>query len=395
MTPIVSSFFLPFARALAILVPICFLAGCSKFFSASGPTSEDIEDLIARQAKPLGIQLISVNDAITNQLIKQQKQSSFAESFPEAFRRDYVVGPGDVLEVAVWEAPPATLFGSSMLDTRGAPSTARAVTFPDQMVNRKGAINVPFVGDVPVAGYNIRQIEARIQKGLLGQAHLPQVLVRVTKNLSADVTVVGEVTKSTHVPLTPRGERLLDVLATAGGVRQPINKVSLQITRGSTVRSMPLDAIIRDPSQNIILKPGDIITALHQPLSFTALGAAGKNEEINFEAQGISLTQAFGRINGVQDMRADASGLFLFRWEQGDALAWPTKPARTPDGKVPVIYRVDLKDPATFLLAQSFPVKDKDVIYVANAPSAEFQKFLSLVMQIAYPVLTGVNLFPR
>ena len=57
---------------------------------------------------------------------------------------------------------------------------------------------------------------------------------------------------------------------------------------------MALDNVIQDPRQNILLRPGDVVTALYQPLSFTAFGATGKNEEVMFEAQGINLAQALG-----------------------------------------------------------------------------------------------------
>ena len=154
-------------------------------------------------------------------------------------------------------------------------------------------------------------IEADIVKRLTGKAHQPQVLVRVIKNNTSNVTVVGEVNNSTLLPLTPKGERLLDALAAGGGVKQPINRVAVQISRDNVTATMPLDLVIRDPRQNILLKPGDVVTALFQPQSFSVLGATGKNEEIPFEAQGISLAQALARSGGLNDSRADARGVFL------------------------------------------------------------------------------------
>jgi polysaccharide export outer membrane protein len=235
------------------------------------------------------------------------------------------------------------------------------------------------------------QIETDIAQRLKDKANQPQVLVRVIRNNTANVTVIGEVDKSTKMPLTSRGERLLDSLAAAGGVRQPVNKTTLQLTRGDQVQALPLDTIIRDPQQNILLQPGDVVTALFQPLSFTVLGATGKNEEVNYEAQGISLAQALARSGGLQDSRSDARGVFIFRLEDPKALKWKTPPAKTPEGKVPVIYRVNLKDPATFFVAQSFPIQNKDVLYVSNAPAAELQKFLNLVMSVAYPALSVIQ----
>ena len=152
---------------------------------------------------------------------------------------------------------------------------------------------------------------------------------------------------------------------------------------------MPLETIIRDPNQNVPLQPGDVITAYFQPLSFIALGATGKNDAVNYEAQGISLAQALARAGGLQDARSDARGVFIFRFEPKDALPWPRQPVETtPDGKVPVIYRIDLKDPKSFLVSQSFPISKKDVLYISNTSVAELQKFLNLLGSLIGPAAT-------
>jgi polysaccharide export outer membrane protein len=255
------------------------------------------------------------------------------------------------------------------------------------MVSSQGTINIPFAGQIASANKTPQQIEIEIAQRLKGKANQPQVLVRVIKNNTSNVTVVGDVGASTRMPLTARGERLLDALAAAGGVRQPVNKTTLQVTRGDKVQALPLDTIIRDPKQNIVLQSGDVITALFQPLSFTVLGAAGKNDEINFEAQGISLAQALARVGGLQDTRSDARAVFIFRLEDSKALDWKTPPKTTPDGKVPVVYQLDLKDPASFFIAQSFPMDNKDVIYISNAPSADLQKFLNIIVSVVYPIV--------
>lgn len=363
------------------------LSGCGTFpgwLPSSGPSREQVLDA-PEDSSTLPIQVVEVTEPITRSLVARQKKGLFSETLGSKELLGYIVGPGDVLEISIWESPPAVLFGSSAIEARASSSASNVSAFPAQMVSSDGTINVPFAGRIPAAGKSPQQIEADIINRLTGKANQPQVLVRVVKNATSNVTVVGEVAQSTRVPLTAQGERLLDALATAGGVRQPVGKVSLQVTRGNQVQTMPLDAIIRDPRQNIPLQPGDVITALYQSSSFTVLGATGKNEEIDFEAQGITLSQALGRSGGLQETRADARAVFIFRLENRNALTWKTPPKTTPEGKVPVIYQVNLKDPASFFIAQSFPVQDKDMLYVSTAPAAELQKFLNIV---AAPVIT-------
>jgi len=402
-----------FAAFGASLAGVLLLSGCTAFsgwvsstswLPSSGPNRALMQELQDNPGNN-GIQVVDINEDIARRLLESQKKQLFSDSLEPGTKPIYLIRPGDVIEVSIWEAPPALLFGGGLRvggGMAGSAVTSQVTTFPEQMVNSAGTINIPFAGQVPASGRSPQQIESDIARRLQGKAHEPQVLVRVSQNNTSTVTVVGDVTNSLRMPLTARGERLLDALAAAGGLRQlgtigagqvsqSVNRTALQLTRGDQVHTLPLSTIIQDPRQNIPLQPGDVVTALFQSLSFTVLGATGKNDEVSFEAQGISLAQALARIGGLQDNRADASGLFIFRLEDPDVLQLKAPPAKTPDGKVPVVYRVNLKDPATFFVAQAFPIQHRDVLYAANAPGAELQKFLNLVMTAIYPALSLLN----
>ena len=372
------------------------LLGACSWLPGSGFLRKDAEPE-RRQANMEGIQVVDVNDDVTRQLLARRSPKMFSQALGDAaLSEGRLIGPGDTLEVNIWEAPPSTLFGTGIIDPKLGLNTSRVTTLPEQMVSQEGVIAVPFAGEVKAAGRSLPDIANDIAVRLKGKANQPQVLVRLTRNVTSKVTVVGEVAQSTILPLTPRGERVLDAIAAAGGVKQPVNKMTVQVTRGPNVYALPLDTVIRDPSQNVPLQPGDVVTALFNPYSFNALGATGKNEEINFEAQGISLAQALARSGGVNDARADPQAVFIFRFEPRDALSWPRQPvATTPEGFVPVIYRVDLRDPRTLFVAQSFPMSNRDVIYVANAPAAELQKFLNLVFSVIYPLSAASTVFNR
>lgn len=371
------------------------LVGCASYpdwIPSSGPNKTQLMDTPTRQPAS-GIQVVDVNDEVARRVLAIRKQSLFSETLGQSEQSSFAIGAGDVIEVSVWEAPPAALFGGTTLTPRTGPSTTTSTVFPVQVVSSAGTINIPFAGQIQAAGRTLQQVEAEVALKLKGKANQPQVLVRSIQNNTSNVTVIGEVGKSLRMPLSAKGERLLDALAAADGVRQPVNKMTLQVSRDGVVHAMPLEAIIRDPKQNIVLHAGDVVTATFQPLSFTVLGATGKNEEINFEAQGISLAQALARAGGLQDARADAQGVFLFRFESPNALGSSLRVPALPDGTVAVVYRLDLKDPATFFTAQKFPVQNKDVLYVSNAPAAELQKFLSILTSSIYSASTIVNGF--
>jgi len=368
---------------------LSLLDGCSSFLPTIGPSRHQIEN-----AKPPPIattfQVIDVNEAVTQQLRAQRSLRMFSETLGNRRIGARTVGPGDLLEVSIWEAAPATLFSTTPTTTT-APSaiaTVHPTTLPEQPIDDEGFILVPFAGRIRAAGKTLQEIDSEITQRLQGKANQPEVLVRLTRNFSSNATVVGEVNLSTRVQLVPGNERLLDALAAAGGVRQPVNKMTIQVTRADSVFSLPLETIIRDPKQNVPLMPGDVVTALFQPYSFTALGATGKNEEVNFETQGITVAQALARSGGLIDSRSNPKGVFIFRFEPKNALAWPHEPVKTTvDNLVPTVFRVDLSDPNSFFLIQSFPIENKDILYVSNAPITEVQKFLNVLFSVAYPIL--------
>lgn len=369
------------------------LTACSSVPS-SGPARKDIEQL-GYTNEQKDIHIVPVTEDISRTLLGSKHLTLFSEVFGDRPHVPYQLAVGDTLEVSIWEAPPASLFGGTTVDPRAgsAIGTSRGTTFPDQTINSDGNISLPFVGTLRAATKTPQLLETEIAARLRGKANQPQVMVKSVRNPSTNATVLGDVVTSQRISLASRQERILDAIAAAGGTKNPVSKITLQLTRERRAESMSLERIIRDPRQNITLVAGDILTALYQPLSFVALGATGRNEEIGFEGDGISLAQALGRIGGVQDARADVRGLFIYREEDPRSASWIDKPNRlNANGKIPIIYTVNLSDPTSFFVMQTFMVSNKDIIYVSNAPLQELQKFVNVVSSIAFPVLNTILL---
>jgi len=390
---------LPSARALWLAAALP-LAGCSGFIPNSGPSAASVQG--SRKAlSAADIQLVELTPTVLQNIHSRRKVTLFSEKFPDLVAKPSILSPGDSVEVSVFEAQPASLFGSGVPDLKSmGAGGARSNTLPEQVINSEGSIKIPFAGQLNVAGLRVRDIEEHITTQLKDKANQPQVMVRQTRNTTSQVTIIGETNVNIRMPLTPAGERLLDAIAATGGLKQPVNKITLQLTRGSTVVALPLETIIADPRQNIRLHPGDIVTALSQPLSFTALGATGKNEEFNFEAKGITLAQALARAGGLSDSRSNSRGVFIFRFEDPATAALHTKgtpapaPATASKNKkqvAPVIYTLNLREPASFFIAKSFPIKDGDTLYISNAPAAELQKFMNIVSTVASPIMSGIT----
>ena len=371
---------------LLLLLHMSLLVGCGAMPNSGASRMQVQQSDTSRSME--GILLLTVDDRLARKLGEAKKYKPFAKVFGTSGPKHYLIAPGDCLVVTIWETPPAILFGGVALDPKVGALSTSAEALPAQMVMDDGKISIPFAGRIRVAGRTVREIENDIVQRLQGKANNPQVMVSVTGNPASQVTVMGDVGKSANIPLTPKGERLLDALAAVGGATQSVTRMSLQLSRAGVTASMPLDVVVREPEQNIPLKPGDVLTAMFQPWSFTVLGAVGKNQEVPFEAKGISLAQALARSGGLNDNKADPGGVFVFRFEDARLLMeeQTALPLQT-EGQLPVVYQVNFNDPGAFFVTQNFPMQDKDVIYVANMPSAELEKFLRMVGMVLTPTL--------
>jgi polysaccharide biosynthesis/export protein len=383
-----------FASAVFLGISTLVLSGCGTLGSA-GPSTGAIKKAGGQNFSGSEITVVELNDQSMQRITSSHRLKSFSEMFGDSPQSGTIIGRGDVLDIAIWEAPPAVLFGTTSISSRGLSngSLAQTTTLPQQMVDDEGTVTVPFAGAIRVAGMTTAQVQREIVQRLTGRANSPQAVVRLVQNETRNVTVLGEVAGSRRVPLSAKGERLLDIVAAAGGPRNPVGKTTVQVARGTDVATMPLDAVIRDPQQNVVVRPDDVVTVLFQPFSFIALGAVSQNAEIPFEGSGLTLAQALGRVGGLRDERADVRGVFIFRLEEPAAVEpGIAQTARmTSEGKIPVIYRLKFSDPSSFFTAQNFAIRNGDVIYVSNAPGADFQKFLTTLSNVAFSAIGITN----
>ncbi len=369
-------------RLLPLALCIIILSACSST-GYPGPTTLNVRSADGKDYAQSDIRVIELTGDVVKRLHEHRDAHSFEKLFGGDAPSNTIIGKGDVIEVSIWEASPPVLFGGTFANERSVAydSNAPTVNLPFQTVDDDGEILVPFVGSVYVAGKSPVVVAREVRDRLIGKAHDPQAIVRIVQNETRNATVLGEVGTNRRVPLTSRGERVLDIIAAAGGSNHPIGKSTIQLTRGTTMETLPLEALILDPSQNVFLRPNDIVTVLFQPHSFIGLGAVTKNSEVDFEGGGISLAQAMGRLGGLIDERADVHGVFVYRLEDPAALGLSNASSHvgTSDRLVPVIYRLNFSEATGLFIARDFIIRDKDAVYVSVAPLGDLEKFVRII----------------
>lgn len=373
-----------------LLLCVSLLTACSSL-PTSGPSTRNVVALGQQSAtaEVPEVELIDVNGAVAQSLYQAQVNQSFAQ-LGDGTSSIGAINIGDVLDITIWEAPPAVLFGGALSSTGSG--NAQQTKLPEQMVSSAGTISVPFIGDVSVLGKTPVQVQNIIKGRLKKMANQPQVMVRMVQNNAANVSVI-RAGNSVRMPLTAAGERVLDAVAAVGGSTANVQDTNVQLTRGNVVRTIALEDLVAHPRQNILLRRGDVVTMITNPSTFTSMGAVGHTQQIGFSVKGLSLAEAVGRMGGLQDYSADARGVFVFRYAPLSELP-PEKQSKWVEkgygdrAEIPVVYRLNLADANSMFWMQRFPVKDKDVVYVSNAPMAEVRKFLSFVFS---PVVSGAN----
>ncbi len=370
------------------------LAVCGPVPTA-GPSAGQVVDQAMVNGRPR-FDLVDVNEHVVSTLLAQPTPSFRGTFWRYGKPPNPKIHIGDTIEVSIWEAAGGGLFGgaaatTTTTTTTGISSGSQKSGIPDQVVAPDGGISVPFAGRVPVAGHTPLEVQHMIEQRLSEKTIEPQVIVTVAKSQHYSATVSGEVVNGARVPLSVAGDRLLDLIAEAGGAKAPIYETFVRLTRGGVTVTIPMEKLVSDPSENIYAWPGDVLTLIQVPRTFSVFGAAGENNQIPFGARKITVADALAKSGGLQDQRADPSGVFLFRFEPArvvGALRAPALPIG-PGGSSPVVYRFNLDDASSYFLAQRFPIENKDIIYIANAPLTQLQKFFTLLSTITSPVVTG------
>jgi polysaccharide biosynthesis/export protein len=376
-------------KAVAVVgLLACVIAGCSALPTA-GPTASDIRKQEVRDSQTR-FDLVDIDDNVVAALLAEPRESFHARFKKYGMPPQPKIGIGDAVVVSIWEAAGGGLFSASPTDHVSAGS--RSVTIPEQIVGRDGGISVPFADRVPVAGRLPVEVQRTIEQRLAEKAIEPQVIVTVTKSLTNSVTVTGEVVSGARVALSLKGDRLLDLIAAVGGAKAPVYETFVRLSRDGVTATIPMESLVADPAENIYAQPGDVLTLVRLPQSFTVFGATGSNAQISFPSERMTLVEALAKAGGLQDLRSDPEGVFLFRFEPPRIVGRLGRPQLNtgPDGSSPVVYRLDLRDARSYFLAQRFPVEDKDIVYVANADLNELQKFFTLLNTLTGPIITGV-----
>ena len=377
---------LPSVAALASLA----LGACT-LTPVAGPESWDVR---AGQQDPTSLpySLVKISPPVTRVLARAAPRlTGFrASRRPGGIR----FGIGDIVGVTIFESTAGGLFIPAEAGVR----PGNFVTIPNQAVDVNGNISVPYAGAIRARGRTPVQVQQAIVDALKNRAIEPQVIVTLIDQKTSLISVLGDIGRPLRYPASAEGERILDVIARAGGPAGPGPEMWVLLERAGKRALAPFRALIDEPANNVFVFPEDTVYLYREPQTFLAFGALGLQQQIPFGAWRLSLAEAVARAGGLSDNLADPASVFLYRGETREVAAQLDIDVGKFDGPIiPVVYNLNLRDPGGYFLATTFEMRNKDVIYVSNATSVEATKWMTFFRMvngtINDPIQTAISAY--
>lgn len=338
-------------------------------------------------AKELPFLLIDVDAKSVEVLEDSYEQDFFKGEFADRRNAaDILIGFGDVVRVTIFEAGSGGLF----VPSNGTFSAGNFVAIPDQEVDRSGAISVPYAakdndgGVIKVYGRRPIEIQADIEQRLANRALEPQVIVSVINRESNLFSVIGDVNGPGRHKVSHNGIRVLDAISEAGGPTASAHDTLITLQRGSNTATARMTTLVNEPSNNIFVRPNDVISVKAEQRFYNIYGAVSSTERVAFDAPDLSLADALAKAGGLSDDRANPHAVIVYRREDVNTVR---DLGASLDGfkyqsKVPTVFRLDMTQPTGFFLAQNLKLKDGDMVYVSSHPLNSITKVMSILRDV-------------
>ncbi|MCO5119333.1 MAG: polysaccharide export protein EpsE [Burkholderiaceae bacterium] len=222
--------------------------------------------------------------------------TAFAQGFSSDRQIDYLLGPGDVVRIQVFQNNDLTV---------------------EARVSESGVISYPLLGVIKIGGLSPTDAERLIARRLKEGSFLqnPQVTLNVLQFRSQQVSVLGHVRTPGRYALETTGMRLSEILSMAGGVTETgADQIVVMTRRSGQVERIEIDLVDMfasgDLTKDIPLTAGDVIY-VNRSAIFYVYGQVNRPGMYTME-RGMTVAQAIAKGGGLT-LRGTDKGVRVHR----------------------------------------------------------------------------------
>lgn len=353
-----------FCAALSFGIAACAVApGMRMPASATLPTGSS--DAQGQQAD-LQIPIFDINTALIRKLHDNADQTSVDQTRELSGQPGpYTLGPGDVLQITVWDHP-------ELAAALGAQNQGNARPYdPAQgfVVDNSGNIQFPYAGSIHVTGLRVEQAQQAVYVELSKIFIKPQLTVRVASFRAKQIYVDGEVHTPGAVPVNDIPLTLYEAINRAGGFSTTADQSRMILVRNGVSYRLNLSRMLesdQNPS-NILLKSGDLLRVVSRDDNGVyVMGEVNRPvTAVPMKSGKLTLSDALSQAGSLNTASADAAQLYVIRGSLNSQ---------------PEVFHLDAHSPVSMILANQFELQPKDVVYVDGNGLVRFSRVLSLLL---------------
>lgn len=316
---------------------------------------------------------------ITPSLLRAQAQARSMKVSPDVEQlfgeaRPYTIGPSDILNIVVYDHPELQPVTGPILQGNDPTGVTGASGF---IVDLDGYVFFPHARRIRVAGLTEAQAAELIADRIKNVIREPQVTVRVSSFRSRRAYVEGQVRTPgaqvfTDVPMT-----LLEAINRAGGITPDGDRSFVTLTRSNqttVIDLMRMQELGVNPNR-ILLQNGDFVTVRHrEDRKVYVMGEIVRPSALNMRNGRLSLNEALAMSGGPTLNTANTSQIYVIRGVGQDE---------------PAVFHLNAKNPTALALAEAFPLRPSDVVYVDPVPLVAWNRIINLILPSATAVITG------
>jgi polysaccharide export outer membrane protein len=330
---------------------ILFISGCTNSTGfKSEPTNKDPKK-IGLEQRGVTLKFHDLNNINTASLPKfEEIKKNIDKKIVKLVKENkyyYSIGSGDVINIKITDID----------DIDGS-----------YTISPNGDVTIPYVGQVVIDGKTKEEAQAFINDVLKTFYQEPETIVKIEQYNSAYVYITGAINRPLSILLSEQPLKLLDALIKAGYVKDQKSYVKTALLRrGSEVYEIDLYELLNknNTDLDIYLRKDDV---LHVSESDTdqayAFGEFTTSGPISVYKD-LTLTELLA-TKGINKATAKTKNIYVMREDTSKFLYVD-------------IYKINLNNPAAFLVANNFYILPNDIVFIPQTKLVKWNNVISLL----------------